>query len=709
MKILEKTLGSRFSVSGIEKLPQNPVLFVANHFTRSETFFVPYIIHKNTGRQVRCLADSSLYHGILGKFLNSVGTISTKDSNRDNIIIKDLVTGNYDWMIYPEGSMIKSKEIRHEKNFVNYTPSRVGPVRTGSAVLALKSEIYRKNIITAYQNKDKEFLKNIKKTFEIEYEDSLSNLNTYIVPLNITYYPIRPGINKIEKLINRLVKKIPKQVLEELEIEGNLLLNSEINIHFGEPINISDQIAKTKKMIDLIPIIKEETKANLLLKYFKHRLTNDFMEKIYSDLQINLDHIFIASLKFISDQIIDINHLKRIIYFSAVMIGKLRKYRLHPSIFEDNLFKIFIDEKHDQFDSIFELARNQKIISVEGDKIYIDKERIEQKFDFHQIRLENTLQVVLNEFLLLEDALAVVSRNSKISDDQLKTKVFYEIYQQDLNQFESDYQIYFDKNFSKDKKVGTPFFFDHKDEENLSSEKIGILICHGYKSAPMEVKALGEFLNKSGYKTYGVRLAGHGTAPINLKETNWLDWYNSAQRGYAALKNICDKIFLIGFSTGGLISLLSSANKSDKISGVISINSALKLMDIKAKMVPGINIWNELLEKLHIEKYLLEYVDDKPENPQINYSRNYLKAVEQLQKLMLFCEDRLKEINCPALIIQGKKDPVVNPVSGKIIFEKINSQKKYLSELDFSNHVIINGDNKEEVFKIILNFIKSLA
>ncbi len=151
LKVLERVLGSNFSVTGIEKLPKKPVMFVANHFTRAETFFVPYLIYKNTGRQVRCLADSSLYHGALGRFLESVGTISTRHKNRDNIILKDLITGAYDWMIYPEGSMIKSKKIHSDKGFINHTPDRIGPVRTGSAVLALKSQIYRNNIVESFK------------------------------------------------------------------------------------------------------------------------------------------------------------------------------------------------------------------------------------------------------------------------------------------------------------------------------------------------------------------------------------------------------------------------------------------------------------------------------------------------------------------------------------------------------------------------------
>ena len=72
MNVLEKVLGTKFSVTGVENLNDQPTMFVANHFTRSETFFVPYIIYKETAKQSRTLADSKLYFGLLGKFLNSV-------------------------------------------------------------------------------------------------------------------------------------------------------------------------------------------------------------------------------------------------------------------------------------------------------------------------------------------------------------------------------------------------------------------------------------------------------------------------------------------------------------------------------------------------------------------------------------------------------------------------------------------------------------
>ncbi|MBU6339694.1 MAG: alpha/beta fold hydrolase, partial [Rickettsiales bacterium] len=392
-----------------------------------------------------------------------------------------------------------------------------------------------------------------------------------------------------------------------------------------------------------------------------------------------------------------------------VMLARHGKYRLNISIAEENLFKIFIDEENKEFDEVFELAEKQGLITkINNDKIRINKSLFYKKYGFHDIRRENTLLVVANEFALLETANDVVKRNIRLADIDLKKKVFKEIIRYDLENYESDYKKYFDKEFSKDKSVGAPFFLDTKDKTVSKIKKVGILLCHGYKSSPKEVEALAKFMNGFGFKVYVTRLKGHGTAPLNMKDITWQDWYLSLQRGYAALNNVCTKIVMVGFSTGGLLSLLSSARKKKDVEAIIAINSALKLRDIKAKMVPGINIWNEMLEKLHINKGKFEYVDDVPENPDMNYSRNYLKGVEQLEKLMEECDKSLTRVTAPALIIQAKNDPIVSPLSGKIIYQNIRSKNKFLFEPDFSNHVIINRDNKEEVFEAIRSFLYKL-
>jgi esterase/lipase/1-acyl-sn-glycerol-3-phosphate acyltransferase len=706
---LEKILGTRFNLHNLEAVPKDqPVMFVANHFTRSETFFLPYLLYKYANRRVKCLADAKIFVGNFGKFLNSIGAISVKDPNRDTIIVNDLVNNYCDWMIYPEGSMIKSKEIKNEGTFINYTPHRIGPVRTGSAVLALKSQLIRSDIIDNHHQKISNI--NLYSSYKDRYNPYLERYTTYVVPVNITYYPIRPGINKIQKLATRLLKDIPSQILEELEIEGNILLNSEINVSFGKAINLQAYIKNTRDLVQQIPIIKGETKNNFVISYLRNKLTYDFMQNIYYDIQINFDHIFIGVLHYFPENKINKYHFKRVIYYTVHLLKKTNKYRLHNSLLEENLMQIFLDETNKAFDSVFHLAYKQNVFICDGDFLIINKDYFIKTVDFHQIRLENTLQVIANELSLVDNVNTIIKKVVKISVEELIYLVYQQLYLLDKEIFSHRHQTFFDKNFTKPQNIGTPYLLEDNLNNNCVFAKIGIILVHGYKSSPAQTVEMAKFFNNNNIPIYGVRLSGHGTSPLDLKNTSWQEWLIGLQRGYAVLSQFCEKIIIVGFSTGGLLTLVkaSQINQDSKLKGIAVINSALKLKDIRAKMVSGINLWNEFLEKLDINKGKFEFVDDKPETPEFNYSRHYLSSIIELEKLMKHCQDNLAKITIPTLVIQAIHDPVVNYVSGNIIFDHISSKNKFLFTPNLHHHTIITGWGKETIFAEINNFIKKI-
>ncbi len=704
ISFLRKLIGCKFTVDGIENIPKNqPILFVANHFTRSETFFIPHIINKHTSKKVRSLAHSSLYQGFLGKFLTSVGTISTADIDRDKAIVKDLIENNSNWIIYPEGSMVKNKKIEKSRLYSSHNSDGKSRIRTGSAVLALKSHLYRQDIIEAHETNNEEQIELFKKKVNVEYSDLLLKYQTHIVPICVTYYPIRPGENKIYDYFRKKIKNLSSRFAEELQVEGSLLQNSQINLHFDKPINLAQYIKKARKLIYNIPIIKNETKTNFVIKYYKHKLTTDFMTKVYSNLKVNIDHIFSAAIRHLQNGEIELIELKRIIYLSFVMMKKTIKCNFNESLEEGNLLKIFSDEPHKEFDSVYNLAlQSGEITEISEGLIKINKDEIFKSHNFHQIRLKSTLQVIFNEFSSLKNVSNIVKRNCRQDSLTLKNKTLQYLTDYDYQIYLQDYNKYYDKKFSKDLDIGKPIFLK---SENLQQDK-AIVICHGYKSSPKEVQDLAKYINNLGFSCYCARLKGHATAPINIEDVTWQDWYSSLLRAYAIAKNCSNNITIIGFSTGGLLSLLSASRKNNNgLKSIISINSALRLQDVRSKFVPAINLWNDMLNKFKLEKATFKYIDDIPEITEFNYSRNYLHGVEELGKLMEKCEDSLRKIKVKTLIIQGQKDPVVNPKSAKIIYDKISSKEKQIFEPDFKNHIIINGQNKEIVFKRIEDFL----
>jgi esterase/lipase len=709
LRLLERFIKADIKINGEKNIPNAPVLFVVNHFTRGETILLPYFIKKVTNSMPNSLAEPSLFKGKLGDYVRELGAMSVDTPHRNDIIIGDLITGRKNWVIFPEGAMIKTKKIVLARNLKVYHPARKGLIPTGSAFLSILTELYKKDILNAYRKGDEQRVSEYLKRFSMKTVDDLSGTQTVIVPTNFTYFPVRPGKNMIQLFTAKLVKEMPERMEEELEIEGNLFFSdASIHLTFGTPLNVADFLdshyyKKDKLLSSLFLYGKRldygHDPASLNLTRVSRRLTNNFMKKIYSMVTVNMDHLFSIGLLSLNRAKIS-NHLfKCRLFLACEEIKKDGRFSLHPSI-HNMPIELLADEKESYYDNIEYLAVKEKIIEKKDDIYTFDKKRLKQSHEFHRIRIENPIRVIANEIESVDDLYKIIKREFRRSKKKIKSKIIDHLSRFDQEIFKDDYNRYYDGKLSKPKQIGAPFYL------NPGMSKLGILLCHGYMAAPEEVRLLGDYLSRFGYSIYGPRLRGHGTSPYNLADVTWKDWYDSFNRGYAILRNACEHVIIGGFSTGGTLALLATANKGDNIAGLFTVNAPLQLKSIKTKLIGPIHFWNELLERLSIEDGRMEYVDCEPENPEINYTKNSIKGVRELGHLMDRCRDLLEYITVPTLVIQEKNDPVVDPRSASIILDSIRSKEAEFYSFEFNRHGILRREGSEEVFIKIREFIE---
>ena len=707
LKLLEKVINAKINIAGNEFLSlcgEHPVVFVVNHFTRAETFLLPYAMYKETGNIPHSLADGSLFQGRFGTFLTSMGAVATDNPVRDRIIIGELMRGDHDWVIFPEGMMVKNKLTYENGKYIVSGPDEKRAPRSGAAVLALKAAMYRKHYYRAVETGDQELITYLEDNFYFKGAEQLSKKDIAIIPVNITYYPIRPGHNILQTVVARFFKDMPKRVEEELEIEGNLLLkHTDINITFNRPFYPNEFILEDKQFLKTaLNLLTNEKQVDFTLWYQKRRLTEAFMKVIYESVTINFDHLFCMSIRMIKVEKISIDDLCSRIFVAAQDIKKLNK-RIHQSIQTEPLIHILTDMDYEPLKSIMDLAVLEKTIEIKGNQIYIQQQNLQDEHKFHTIRVRNTMRVLSNEIEPLQDVVQIIQHNLELDITTIKTKVISIVKRLDHKIFDVDYEKFYLPHVSKSKETGTPFYLEG------ARKNFGIVLSHGYLSAPEEVRGLAKYLNeKGGYTVYVIRLRGHGTSPENLAHVKWQQWYESYLRGVAIIKNQCENVIFGGFSSGGLVSLLNASKMPDIPKGVFAINAPLKLNNLKSKLAPAVTLWNDLLKSINIQGAHMEYVENHTESPDVNYNKNYLKGVVQLGKMMEACALHLPQIECPALIIQADKDPTVNPISGQMILDTVGSKDKKLLKLPFDRHVIVRKENCEIVFAHILTFVNEI-
>ena len=701
------TSGTDIRLHGAENVPDQSVLYVINHFTRLETILMPYIIRKNIKKYPISLAHHSFFSGEMRTFMDKVGAISTADPDRDKIFINALLTGSHPVIIFPEGQIIKDKKIIEKGKYIVYNSGIRRPPHSGAAQIALRTEFIREKLRVFRARGDDSSIARLATHFGFDLADVEKNINkeTYIVPVNITYYPVRAQENALSRLASRFINNISTQFQEEMEVEGPIIMGKvDIDINFGKPLLIKKYITTSygmrKMLADNNPYLNpEEFKKLIPFKKLCVRMRYDYMNAIYGMTTVNHDHLFSYVLTKYWKNSFSEDDFKTRVFLAIEYLRKIGVSNCHTALFKKQ-FYLLTDDYHEKYDNFIKDAVSNNFITLKDGIITKNRARFSRKSDFHTIRRDNIIEVLKNEIEPLRNLTRVIDWQTFIPGFFIRWKIRNIFIKLDRDIFDKDYQQYYIEGESKPKNIGEPFFL-----KRFFSRK-GIILVHGYMAAPEEIRPLADYLYKNGYNVYGVRLRGHGTAPEDLAIRNWEKWYDSASRAYIIMKNSVKTFSIAGFSMGGGIALLQAANKPGRFAKVISINAPLRLMSIASKFSPLIVGWNKLLTKLKVDKWKLEFVKNDPEYPQINYVRNPVNGGYELEKLMRIVENRLGEVTDPALIIQASGDPVVDSTSGQEIFEKLGTKEKQLLRVYANHHGILRGREADEVNAKVLAFLK---
>lgn len=706
---LIRAVGIDIRLHGLENIPREPVIYVINHFTRTETVLMPYLIKKHVHKFPISLAAEMFFDGDKAVWMKKLGAVSTADPERDKIFIKALLTDEHPVIIFPEGQIIKDKKIIEKGKYMVYNAGIRRPPHAGAAQVALRAELIRGKLRRCRARNDQASVARVAEHFGIAPEEihRVVSKSTHIVPVNITYYPVRARDNALNRFVHRFVKNMSPRFEEELEVEGLIALGKvDIDVRFGKPLAAGDYLEANHDLAGML--LTDELyldaavfKNNLSFKKTAVKMMQDYMRSIYAMTTVNHDHLFSYILTRYGKNRFTEHDFKNRAFLAIQHLRDIGLTNCHTSLYQKQ-FYLLTDDVHDKYDDFMKEAINSGYIGLHRGVITKNSARFSRKSEFHRIRKDNLLEVLKNEIEPLENLTRALNRLMFLPAFFVRWKIKNHFIRLDQNLFEKDYKEFYREGESKPPDIGRPFFL----KRFLSSK--GVILIHGYMAAPEEIRPLADYLHRHGFNVYGVRLRGHGTAPEDLAIRNWEKWYDSASRAYIIMKNSVRHVAVGGFSMGAGIALLQAANKPGRFAGVVSINAPLMLKGVAPKFAFLVDSWNKLLTTMQVERGKMEFVKNEPENPEINYLRNPVSGSYQLERMMKQVEHQLKNIADPVLVVQASHDPVVNPVSAVEIFNKLGTADKQLLNIYASHHGILRGVESPKVNSAVLMFLESV-
>lgn len=711
-------------------------IFLFNHFARFETFIPQYLIYKETGAYCRSVASKEFFAGddAFSNYLLSVGAVPNNHPRLIPYLAAEVLRGRK-LIIFPEGGMVKDRRVVDTKGHYGIF-SRTAMERrrhhTGAAVISMTLDIMKKAILREETENNRDRLELWTKALKLDSVEDLlkaANRPSTIVPANITFYPMRVGDNILRRGVEMFNRGISRRLSEELLIEGNILFkHTDMDIRLGDAIHSSDiwnwwdrtlikrVIGQAENLADLCtlgPKASHWAGRQLGKRLGRHSLAlrDRYMYAMYSEVTVHLSHLASKVIYALLDRgqtEIECGAFHHMLYLAVKYAQQEPAINLHRSLKNPEAYGCLLQNECEGVEQFLRTTASLALIEHEN-ACYRFMPKLCEEHEFDEIRTENMVAVYANEISPISTIGEIIGRAIEGAPGLTNKKLAELQFHDELLSFQWDKGA-----FSKPRhqeinaqetatESGEPFLLLPEQHKGL-----GIVLSHGFLASPAEVRAFGQRLAGLGYPVIAPRLKGHGTSPWDLRERSWEEWFGSVQRAYQIMEQHVERICLVGFSTGGVLSLRLAADQPDCLVGVAGISVPIKFRNRNMIFVPMMHQANRFVRWVSSYEGVMPFRPNDSEHPHINYRSMPLHGLFELQQLIGETQERLEDVHCPVRIYQGTDDKVVDPKGADIMMKKLGTEQKELVMIPSDRHGILNEDIGGVQGQVI-EFIEKLA
>ncbi len=734
-RLIKKMLNVHMKLHADEQVYQGDI-FLFNHFSRFETFIPQYLIYEKTGHQCWSIASSEFFteDTVLAKYLSNMGVIPHDHQRLFPILAEQILHGRK-VIIFPEGGMVKDRRVMDKRGRYSIYSRIRGERRkhhTGPAVLAQGIEAFKATIRNAYADKKIDQLLKWKEDLGFENLDQLliaAIKPTWLVPSNITFYPIRSSDNLLIQSVRLFSNGLSLRQTEELLVEGNIMLkDTDMDIRMGEPIDpyhvwhwwnhdLLELVSSEFGTLDEVFALHDKPntwKQKLLGAYFKKNAKatrNQYMKDMYSYVTVNLCHLASYLIMYcISKKMhkIEKRLFYRTLYVAIKLLQKKPTVHLQRHLQSPEHYEGILCGENKLFAHFICVAKESHLLSEEHDEYHFLSKLCEEH-DFDTIRMENVIAVYHNEIRPISAVTDTVIKAHKQAKKNDPVKMSEHFLDDETLLLQVDKKIYSKPEYDDINSQETascdarPFLLHPK-----KANGCGALLIHGLLSSPAELRDYGEHLVSQGFTVYGLRIKGHGTSPYDLRQQALEDWYDSVNRGFEVLELLCQKIILVGFSTGGALALKYATELKEHVTGVIAVAVPYEFVDSSLMMVPWVHGANKVVQWISSYEGVKPFIFNEAEHPHINYRAVPIRGLYELRRLIQEMDEVLPLIESPVLLVYADEDPIVSLNSSKFIFDKLTTPQKQLRVIHSQRHGILN-ENSDDIWTVIDGFINNLC
>ena len=176
--------------------------------------------------------------------------------------------------------------------------------------------------------------------------------------------------------------------------------------------------------------------------------------------------------------------------------------------------------------------------------------------------------------------------------------------------------------------------------------------------------------------------------------------------GYHILKDVAERIYLVGLSMGGMLSLLMSTRL--KVNGVVAMSTPFRIpydypiwiIRLLSKVIP--------FQPKGKEEPGASWYDKGAFQEHVSYPQNPVRSGAELQQLAAQMRRALPAVEVPVLLIHSKNDDYVLPGNMESIFENLGTVDKRMTWVTEAGHVVTRDAARGDVFSAAAKFIQEI-